>query len=162
VTFQVDGVTYALPLEQVREVVRMVAVTPLPAAPAWVVGAVNLRGTLVPMIDVRALMSGRPADIDPSQMFVVAHASGQMLALVADEVEDIVQISPATVQVSEDAESGAVVRGLAGSAEGSLVILDVTALLERAEVGKLAPAVVSSVADRMEEGGGSAVDESVV
>jgi purine-binding chemotaxis protein CheW len=48
VVFRVAEREYALPLEQVVEVVHMVAVTPLPEAPAWVAGVVNLRGKLTP------------------------------------------------------------------------------------------------------------------
>lgn len=91
--FQVAARSYALPLERVVEVLRMVAVTPVPEAPAGVLGAVNLRGTLIPMLDLRPRLGMAPTVPDPGQVFLVLRARGRMLGLLADVVEDIVQVS---------------------------------------------------------------------
>jgi purine-binding chemotaxis protein CheW len=118
VVFQVEGRSYALPLEQVVEVLRMVAVTPLPEAPGWVAGVVNLRGTLIPMIDLRPRLGVARVELDPSQMFLVAEARGRTVGVLADEVQDVVQ--------------------LAGGPEApaaAVVILDLERLLEGAELG---------------------------
>jgi purine-binding chemotaxis protein CheW len=123
---------------------------------------VNLRGTLVPMIDVRARWGAPPADIDPGQVFLVARCAGQAVALLADEVEDIVEISGATAKAPEVRDSAAVVGGLAGSSGAAVVILDVERLLDGTEIGRLTPVVASGVGDGAREGGGFAARESPV
>jgi purine-binding chemotaxis protein CheW len=122
VVFQVDERSYALPLEQVVEVIRMVAVTPVPDAPAWVKGVINLRGSLIPMIDLRPRFGAPAADVDPSQVFLVARAGGRTAAVSADCVEDVVDVSCAT-------------GGLGRSKAGAVVVLDLEHLLAGAAVG---------------------------
>jgi hypothetical protein len=110
VSFEVNDRSYALPLEQVVEVVRMVAVTPLPDAPAGLAGVVNLRGQLIPMIDLRPRFGAPPTEPDPSHVFIVAEAGGRTAGVLADWVEDVVE--------------------LAGGAGGGIVVLDLARLLE--------------------------------
>lgn len=128
--FQVDGRSYALPLEQVVEVLRMVAVTPVPEAPPYMAGVVNLRGSLIPMIDLRPRLGLSPAEIDPSQVFLVAAARGRTVGLLADRVEDVVEVSRGTTEPADEA-SGAVglVTGFTRSADGALPILDFEGLV---------------------------------
>jgi chemotaxis signal transduction protein len=118
VVFQVEGRSYALPLEQVVEVLRMVAVTPLPEAPPWVAGVVNLRGTLIPMIDLRPRLGMARTEVDPSHVFVVAQARGRTVGVLADEVQDVVQLAG-----GPDASAAAV------------VIVNLERLLDGAELG---------------------------
>jgi hypothetical protein len=95
VSFQVDGRSYALPLEQVLEVVRMVAITPVPDAPAWLAGVVNLRGRLIPMIDLRPRFGAPATEPDPSHVFIVAESRGRTAGVLADRVEDVVEAADA-------------------------------------------------------------------
>jgi purine-binding chemotaxis protein CheW len=133
VAFQVEGRSYALPLEQVVEVLRMVAVTPVPDAPAWVAGVVNLRGKLIPMIDLRPRFGAAPTVPDPTHVFVVAQAGGRTAGVLADWVQDVVHVAGIATQRRQDAGgSDGVVAGLARSAAGVVVILDLERLLDEA------------------------------
>ena len=133
VSFHVDGRTYALPLEQVVEVVRMVAVTPVPDAPPWLAGVVNLRGKLIPMIDLRPRFGAAPTEIDPGHVFLVAQVRGRTAGVMADLVEDVVKVD-GTAAEHAHADSN-LVGGLARSTTGAVVILDLERLLEGAELG---------------------------
>lgn len=104
VAFRVDGRSYALPLDQVVEVVRMVAIIPVPDAPAWVAGVVNLRGALIPMIDLRPRFGAAPTEIDPDHVFLVAQAAGRTAGVMADCVEDVVEVGGASEVVTLDLE----------------------------------------------------------
>src|SRR5205809_736795 len=84
--------TYALPVASVVEVLRMVAVTPLPEAPAWIAGVLNLRGQGVVVMDLRQRL-GLPArgpNLDAH--IVVIEANGEPLGLIADEVLEVLAL----------------------------------------------------------------------
>lgn len=136
VAFKVDGRSYALPIEQVVEVLRMVAVTPVPDAPAWVSGIVNLRGRQIPMIDLRPRFGAAPTVPDPSQVFVVAQARGRTAGVLADSVEHIMELSESMIERQRDIIGAtAVVAGLAATDDGAVVILDLDQLLDGADPG---------------------------
>src|SRR5262245_6063358 len=80
-----DGGTLALPSSDVVEVVRAVAVTPLPKAPAIVEGVMNVRGKVVPVINVRARLGLSAREIAPSDHFVIARVAGREVALHVDQ-----------------------------------------------------------------------------
>jgi purine-binding chemotaxis protein CheW len=135
VVFEVDGRSYALPLEQVVEVVRMVAVTPVPEAPPWIAGVVNLRGAMIPMIDLRPRLGLPRTEIDPSQVFLVAAARGRTVGVLADRVEDVVDVASAAIERIEEASgSMGFVTGFTRSMESAVPIMDVEVLLRGANL----------------------------
>lgn len=88
-TFTVDGQWYAVPAEHVQEVMRSPAVTPVPLAPDYIAGLINLRGTVVCGVDVRArlgLSTGGEA------MAVVVHRGNGVMALIVDTIEDVLPV----------------------------------------------------------------------
>jgi purine-binding chemotaxis protein CheW len=135
VVFEVEGRTYALRLTRVIEVVRMVAATPVPEAPPWVAGIVNLRGKLIPLVDLRPRLGLEPTEPDPSHVFVVASSGERTVGILADRVHDVVTVSDAAIeQPDETTVSRGLVTGLCRSADGPLLILDVDRLSAGAEV----------------------------
>jgi purine-binding chemotaxis protein CheW len=136
VVFQVAGRSYALSLEHVVEVLRMVAVTPLPETPPWVLGVVNLRGTLIPMIDLRPRLGLAAAQPDPAQVFLVARARGRTVGLLADSVGDIVQVAGAGQQLGGDTEAtGPILGGTGELGSGAVVTISLEQLIEALELG---------------------------
>ncbi len=92
VTFRLNRQSYALPLDVVERALRMVAVAPVPEGPSWVLGGINLQGQVVPVIDLRRLF-GQPAK-DPGlhDRLLVVRPLGQTLALVVDEVSEVLEV----------------------------------------------------------------------
>src|SRR5258706_409789 len=92
VVFVLGGHPFALPSRDVRELVRAVAVMPLPNAPAIVEGVINARGRIVPVLDIRARF-GLPAKaLEPSDHMILADAGDRVVALRADRAIDLVQV----------------------------------------------------------------------
>ncbi len=89
VTFRLDARTYALPLEHVEGVLRMVAVTPVPEAPGWVAGVIDLRGRAVAVVDLRARLGMEVKPPHPDDRLVLIHAQGRTVGLVVDEATDV-------------------------------------------------------------------------
>jgi purine-binding chemotaxis protein CheW len=124
----------ALPATAVREIVRAVAITALPGAPAIIEGAVNVRGALVPVIDVRARLRLPARALDPDQFLVMLQAGDRTVALRVDEVDDLVDVSPREIEGTgtlSPAMQG--LAGLSARADGMLVIYDPAAFVSQAE-----------------------------
>lgn len=135
VVFAVDGREYALPLAQVDEVVRMVAVIPVPAGPDWLAGIVDLRGTLIPMIDLRPRLGLAPTEPDPNAMFVVASKGERTVGVLADAVRDVLTVPAAETERPDDLTEGeGIVAAVVRSADGAVLVLDLDRLTAGAEV----------------------------
>lgn len=91
VVFHLDDQRYALPLAAVQRVVRAVEVTPLPKAPDIVLGVVNVRGHVVPVVDLRRRFRLPARDIAPSDAFILARTPRRTVALVADAVGGVLE-----------------------------------------------------------------------
>lgn len=93
VTFELFGETFALPILDVREVIHLPNITPVPQAPNFVEGVINLRGQIIPIVDLRrrfGMQSERPSD--ESRIIVVELTNGVNLGLIVDVVSDIERI----------------------------------------------------------------------
>lgn len=84
--FSVSGRDFAVPISDVDEVLRASAVRSLPGAPAHLLGCINLRGKLVPVIDLRRRLSNRSPPLDWSTRFVVSSAPAVRTVFVVDRV----------------------------------------------------------------------------
>ncbi len=134
VVFEVEGRKYALPVEQVVEVVRMVALTPVPEAPPWVAGLADLRGQLIPVIDLRPRLGLPPAAADPDLVFLVASGAERTVGLLADRVLDVADAAGAVVEPSDAGTSGqGFVQAVVRSSRGVVLTLDLDQLAGGAE-----------------------------
>lgn len=89
--FALDGERYGLVLSAVDNVVRAVAITPLPQAPDIVLGVVNVRGRVIPVINMRRRFRLPERGIVLTDQLVIAHTARRPVALVADAVSNILQ-----------------------------------------------------------------------
>jgi purine-binding chemotaxis protein CheW len=91
VVFSLDGQRYALPLAAVRRIVRAVEVTPLPGAPATVLGAIDVEGSIVPVLDMRRRLLLPEREVGPDDQFLIASAKRGTVALVIDAAEGVIE-----------------------------------------------------------------------
>lgn len=98
---RVEDSEYALHLDGVREILRMVALSELPDAPAWIAGALNLRGVVIPVVDLRARLGLPPVTAGLRTPIVVAEREAGPVGLIADEVVELLTV-PATAVSSAD------------------------------------------------------------
>ena len=125
---QLAGHEFALPLEPVREVIRMVAVTPVVGAPIWVPGVVDLRGTTVPMVDLRARLGLPVIEADPAHMFVVVEFAGRLVGLIVDRAVDVISVDQTDIAAGETSSGQGLAAGVARSGSRLLVLLDLDAV----------------------------------
>lgn len=122
VIFTLDIEKYATPINEVREVVKGAEVTPVPGSPAYIVGVVNLRGKIIPILDLEKLFSLERKTAYPSVLLllVVEYIDGTLFGIQVDHVTKIMKVvgdaiqpapSMVTARISADYVEGVVVTG---------------------------------------------------
>jgi purine-binding chemotaxis protein CheW len=145
VVVRVRGETFGLPAQHVVEIIRAVAVSPLPGSPAVISGVINVRGNTVVVIDP-AVRFGKPeTPVKPDDNFVLVSTSTRMIAVRVEIAEDLIEIDDATITSAKSASSAVEkIRGVAAMPDGALVIYDVGAFLTQAEDEAIARALAST------------------
>lgn len=92
VGFYLAGQRYALPIDRVQEIQQIVAFSEVPAGSGGVVGMVNLRGEVIPAVDVRILVGLAPQEYSLETPMIIARAGGGLVALLVDEVQDVLSL----------------------------------------------------------------------
>ncbi|PIZ30281.1 MAG: chemotaxis protein CheW [Alphaproteobacteria bacterium CG_4_10_14_0_8_um_filter_53_9] len=98
VTFELFEETFALPILDVREIIRMTDITPVPQAPDFVEGVINLRGQIIPVVDLRKRFGLSPAELsDDSRVIVVELNSHMAIGLIVDAVREVERLPADTI-----------------------------------------------------------------
>lgn len=140
--FELDGRGHAIPLERVREVVRAAAVTPLPGAPPVVEGVLNVRGSVVPVLDVRRRFGYPERPLRPDDHLVVAVARQRAVILRADTATGILEVEDDRIEAAPRFAAGReLVAGVAKLEDGLVLIHDLDAFLSEAEAASLDAAI---------------------
>ena len=130
-TFQLAGEEYGLGILMVQEIRGWSAVTAIPHAPAWVLGVIDLRGVVVPVIDLRRRFQLEPAQFGPATVVIVicvpSEGEERTVGLVVDAVSEVYDLDAANIRALPEmgsAAASAVVRGLAQADGKTLILLD--------------------------------------
>lgn len=133
VTFALAGETYAFPVEAIQEIVRVSTITRVPDAPHPVRGILNLRGRVVPVVDLRVRLGLPRGEAGARNRVLVATARGRLIGLLVDEVEQVVRLDrnafeapPADVLT----ERSDYLRAVCQRDRALLILLDVERVLE--------------------------------
>jgi purine-binding chemotaxis protein CheW len=149
--FEIGGQRYALPAAEVREIVRAVAITALPRAPAIVEGVINLRGRIVPVLDLRSRFRLPAKPLEPMDHLIVAWAGERIVALRVDHATELIRLDPAAVEEAKGVVPGVeYVAWMAKRSEDLVLIHDLRTLLSRAETAALAEVLPESPAGKGE------------
>jgi len=95
--FEVAGGHYAVDVTQVREVVRWQPVTALPKAPALIEGVIDLRGVIVPIVDLGRVFTGRPLEPTLATRIAVVEVDGLLVGLVVDAAIEVLTVESASI-----------------------------------------------------------------
>ena len=132
VTFKLENETYGVNVMQVQEVLRYTEIAPVPGAPDYVLGIINLRGNVVTVIDTRLKFGLMPAEVTDSSRIIIIEAEKQVVGLLADSVAEVVylkasEIDPAPSVGTE--ESARFIQGVSNRKEDLLILVDLNKLL---------------------------------
>jgi purine-binding chemotaxis protein CheW len=145
VVFELGEQLFGLAASDVCELVRAVAVVPLPRAPAVVKGVINLRGRVVPVLDVRSRFGLRHTAIEPTHYFVIARAGGQLVALHVDRATALVRLNAADLEAARSLVPGAEHVAWVAKVPNDLVLIhDLSTFLSRAEAAEMEEALTAA------------------
>ncbi len=148
VPFSIEGLSLALPLEKAERVIPAVEVTPLPKAPAAVLGVINLGGRVIPVFDLRRRFGLPEKEIIPENRMIIAAGSRRTVAMVADSVDGVVEAGPGMTAPSSEVLSPLPhVKGVLKTEGGLLVIQDIDRFLSLEEESELDSALESGHTD---------------
>ena len=127
---------------RVREIVRAVWPARLPSAPAVIAGIINVRGTVVPLVDLRARFGFAPRELSPSEVFVLVPSGARLLAFRADRVLSIERVAKERIApMASTVPRAAYAAGTAVLPDGVLLLCDIELFLDEAERATLAGAL---------------------
>jgi purine-binding chemotaxis protein CheW len=105
IAFCAGAQEFCLPVTSIREIKSWTQVTPIPQSPRFVLGVVNLRGTVLPVIDLAVRIGYEPTKPTPRHAIIVTESSGGIAGLLVDAVSDIITIRKDQVQPIPDVAS---------------------------------------------------------
>ncbi len=140
--FALDGRRYGLLASVVREVLRAASLTPLPRRRGWSRGVLDLRGEIVPVLDIRQRLGHPPKALGAEDHLLVALRRGRPVGLRIDRALDLVAVAAAQIADAADLTQPAeLVAGIARLPDGLVLINDLDRFLSRAEEDRLADAL---------------------
>ena len=150
--FALAGEAYALPILKVREIQAQATITRIPKAPPYMPGVINLRGAIVPILELRHRFSLGEAPEDARPVIVIVEALKRTLGIRVDSVSDVLDLDPNTIRPAPELGTDSAldrefIAGLANlpGAAGSdtmLILLDLDRLLSDGELMALEEATV--------------------
>ncbi|NJK32846.1 MAG: purine-binding chemotaxis protein CheW [Deltaproteobacteria bacterium] len=139
VTFVVGGEEYAVPILSVHEINRMMEITRVPQAPEFLDGVINLRGKIIPVVDLRTRFGLSRQDRGSDNRIVVVEVRGRVIGFTVDRVNEVLRISSSIVD--EAPTIGGIeadyVRGVGKLEDRLLIMLDLEALFGETELERL-------------------------
>jgi purine-binding chemotaxis protein CheW len=129
IAFRIGDQEFCVDIRYVREIRGWAPATPLPQSPAYVKGVINLRGTVLPIVDLGARLGFGPTNPSARHVIIVARIGSKTVGLLVEAVSDILTVAEESIQPTPDVACDTVrafVRGVIAQANGmiSLVALD--------------------------------------
>ena len=138
VVFTIDELLYALPLNSVVRVIYVVEITPLPKAPEIISGIINVRGQIIPVIDVRKRFGLASREITPADQLILADTGKRQVAILVDTVTGLKDITPRQhVEIKETLPFAEYISGVAKIEDGLILIYDLEKFLNLSEENEL-------------------------
>ncbi|KKP15901.1 chemotaxis protein CheW [Vibrio cholerae] len=140
-TFQLEEETYGINVMQVREVLRYTEIAPVPGAPDYVLGIINLRGNVVTVIDTRSRFGLMQGEITDNTRIIVIESERQVIGILVDSVAEVVYLRSSeidsTPSVGTD-ESSKFIQGVSNRDGKLLILVDLNKFLTDEEWDEMA------------------------
>lgn len=140
VTFKLEQETYGINVMQVQEVLRHTEIAPVPGAPDYVLGIINLRGNVVTVIDTRSRFGLHAAEITDNTRIVIIEAEKQVIGILVDSVAEVVYLKASEIDVAPNVgneESAKFIQGVSNRDGELLILVDLNKLLSDDEWDEL-------------------------
>ena len=145
-TFTLADEEYGVDILKVQEIRGYDAVTRLPDAPDFIKGVVNLRGTIVPVVDLRLKFKMKDVGYGPTTVMIVLNVADRVVGMVVDAVSDVIRLTPDQVRPVPEIVctiDRKFLTGIGTAEDRMLVLLDIEHLMTSAEMGLVAEALAA-------------------
>ena len=136
VTFYLDSEKYGINVMSVQEVLRITDIAPVPGAPHYVLGIINLRGNVVTVIDTRTRFGLSEKESDDATRIVIIESENQVIGILVDSVAEVVDLRKSDIETTPNVgndESSKYIQGVSSQGEQLLILIDVDKLLTEEE-----------------------------
>jgi purine-binding chemotaxis protein CheW len=140
VTFSIGEEEFGVDILKVQEIIRMMEITKVPRAPDFVEGVINLRGKVIPIIDLRKRFGLVSKGHDKDTRIIVIEISNMIVGFVVDSVSEVLRIPSSTVEPPPPVVSGSqseYISGVGKLEDRLLILLDLDKLLSHEETQSL-------------------------
>lgn len=143
VTFELFGEVFALPILDVREIIRLTNITPVPQAPSFVEGVINLRGQIIPIVDLRKRFGISSQDsTENTRIIVVELGNGMVIGLIVDAVREVERIPLDSITPPPTLVAGSIgseyIKGISNYEDKMIVHIDMRKVFNSDEISALA------------------------
>ncbi len=132
-TFRLGPELYGIDVMQVREVLRYTEITPVPGAPNFVLGIINLRGNVVTVLDTRERFGMPGYEVTDSTRIVIIEAVGQVVGLLVDSVAEVVYLRQSEIETTPNVgndETAKFIQGVCNTKNDLLILVELEALID--------------------------------
>lgn len=136
VTFKLDCETYGINVMQVQEVLRYTEIAPVPGAPNYVLGIINLRGNVVTVIDTRSRFGLSSSELSDNTRVVIIESEKQVIGILVDSVAEVVYLRASEIDIAPNVgndESAKFIQGVSNRDGELLILVDLNKLLSDEE-----------------------------
>jgi len=136
VTFRLDNETYGINVMQVQEVLRYTEIAPVPGAPNYVMGIINLRGNVVTVIDTRERFGLPSQDLSDNTRIVIIETDEQVVGILVDAVAEVVYLRQSEIELAPNVgndESAKFIQGVCHKNDELLILVELEKLLSDVE-----------------------------
>ena len=136
--FCLGGMRLALPMSSLREVVPSGQLCELPCPAACVIGGLDLRGVIVPVVDLRIKLNCEKVEYNGFTVVIVLNVRGRVVGAVVDSVSDVLELGPQDISAVPEMNATvdtSFITGIASTGERMLILMDIEALMSSADMG---------------------------
>ena len=141
VTFDLLGEEFGVPILDVREIIQMSDITPVPNAPEFVEGVINLRGQIIPVVDLRKRFNLEAAESTEKTRIVVVEVNNNTLGLIVDGDSEVLRIPSDLVKPAPALIAGGIgaeyIKGIAHYKERMIILVDLYKVFSREEIDEI-------------------------
>jgi purine-binding chemotaxis protein CheW len=139
-TFKLAGEEYGVGILSVQEIRGWSAVTAIPHSPAWLLGVINLRGAVVPIIDLRIKFNFAKAEYNEFTVVIILNVGARVVGIVVDGVSDVITLGAADIKpapsLGNNADTSHII-GFGTLDERMRILMDVERLMASADLGSI-------------------------
>ena len=136
VTFRLGQELYGVNVMQVREVLRYTDIAPVPGAPDYVLGIINLRGNVVTVMDTRMRFGLSPAEVTDNTRIMIIESGNNVVGILVDSVAEVADLNTNEIDDTPNVgteDSAKFISGVCNRDEDLLILIDLTKLLSDQE-----------------------------